>query len=245
MHSKRIVDVQGSPMEVLLFEPPGAGPHPGVVVCQHIPTAHRGLETDPWQIEVGDRLAAAGFMVAMPFTFHWWPAEADIDIKRKEFRDDRCVADLQAAQDLLAGLPGVDPARLGILGHCWGGRVAWLGACHLRSLKAAVVLYGGRIRLPMADGATPPIELADRIGCPVLGLFGNEDANPSPQDVDAYAAALAAAGVAHEFHRYDGAGHGFQDTANAERYRHEQSEDAWGRIVGFLGRALGAADRPA
>ena len=238
MHTKEIVDVQGSPMEVLIFEPEGEGPHPGLIVCQHLPNAHAGLETDPWQIGVGERLARAGYAVAMPFVFHWWPVDTDIDVKRQGFRDDWTVADLAAAFDCLGGRPSVDGDRIGIIGHCWGGRVSWLGACHNPRLKAAVMLYGGRIKLPFADNGTPPIELAGQIACPVMGVFGNDDQNPSLADVDDLAAALTKAGVPHEFHRYDGAGHGFQDETNPERYRAAQSDDAWDKIRIFLDRTL-------
>jgi carboxymethylenebutenolidase len=234
MYYKRIVEVQGSPMDVLLFEPEGSGPFPGVVVAQHIPVAHAGLETDPFQIDVGERLAGAGYAVSMPHFFHWWPKEADIEIKRKEFRDDRAVADFTAAFDLLAKSDKVDANRIAVLGHCWGGRLCWLGACHNPKYKAAVMLYGGRVKTGMGAGSVPLIGLADRIRCPVMGLFGNEDQNPSPADVDDMDAALTAAGVAHAFHRYDGAGHGFQDYTNPNRYRREASDDAWTKLLGFL-----------
>ncbi len=238
MYTKEHASVRGEQMEVLMFDPERRDGNPGLIVCQHIPKAHAGLESDPWQIGVGERLAKAGYAVAMPFLFHWWPSAEDIDVKRREFRDDWTVADLAAAYDALRNHDGVDGARIAIIGHCWGGRVAWLGACHNSNLKAAVVLYGGRIKLSMADNASPPIELADRIPCPVLGLFGNEDQNPSPADVDDLDAALTEAGVVHEFHRYDGAGHGFQDDSNAERYREAQADDAWEKIHDFLARVL-------
>ena len=238
MYTREHVSVRGERMEVLMFDPEGRDGNPGLIVCQHIPKAHAGLESDPWQIGVGERLAKAGYAVAMPFLFHWWPSDEDIDVKRREFRDDWTVADLAAAYDALRNREGVDGARIAIIGHCWGGRVAWLGACHNSNLKAAVVLYGGRIKLSMADNASPPIELADRIPCPVLGIFGNEDQNPSPADVDDLDAALTEAGVVHEFQRYDGAGHGFQDDSNAERYRAAQANDAWEKIHDFLARVL-------
>ncbi len=72
----------------------------------------------------------------------------------------------------------------------------------------------------------------------MMGVFGNEDQGPSPADVDDYEAALQQAGVPSEFHRYDGAGHGFQDWGNAECYRPEQSEDAWTKANDFLDRNL-------
>lgn len=239
MYRTETLHVEGSPMPVLIFEPPGSGPHPALLAAQHLPVAHAGLERDPFQITVGERYAAAGYVVAMPWFFHWWPADADVAVKRAEFRDDRTVADIRATVDLLCGMTGVDPHRLGILGHCWGGRVAWLGACQEPRLRATAVFYGGRVKTGFADGGPAPITLAHDMRGPLLGIFGNDDSGPSPQDVDDYQAALQAAGIAHEFHRYDGAGHGFQDFTSTERYRETQAEDAWRRALEFFGRHLG------
>ncbi|MCY4533678.1 MAG: dienelactone hydrolase family protein [Gammaproteobacteria bacterium] len=161
-----------------------------------------------------------------------------MSVKVESFRDDWTVADLDAAFTYLAGKDNVDENRIGILGHCWGGRVAWLGCCHNPGYKACAVFYGGRIKISFADGGLPPIEQAGNIPCPVLGIFGNDDQSPSPEDVDDYEAALNAAGVTAEFHRYDGAGHGFQDFTNEERFRETQSADAWEKVVAFLDRRL-------
>lgn len=240
MYVKKETEVLGSRMEMLQFEPKGTGPFPGLVVAQHIPVAHTGLEKDPFTLNVGERLTAAGYLAVIPYVFHWWPPEEDIAVKREQFRDDWAVADLAAAYETLAAHDKIDGGRIGIIGHCWGGRLAWLGACHNPNYKAAVVLYGGRIKLAMADDGTPPIELAEHISCPVLGIFGNDDQNPTPADVDDLDEALTDAGVAHEFHRYDGAGHGFQDFNDRERYRQEASNDAWDKILSFLARQLQA-----
>lgn len=239
MYRKQTVDIQGSPMEILIFEPTGAGPHPGIVVAQHLPIAHAGLELDPFTLDVGERLAAAGYACVIPWVFHWWAPDTDLQIKRDEFRDDRCVADLQAGFDLLAALPSVDADRIGVMGHCWGGRTSWLTACHNPEYKALATLYGGRLLLGMGEGAVPPIDLAANIPCPVLGIFGNDDQNPSPADVDALDAALTKAQVPHEFLRYDGAGHAFQDFVNPDRYREAQAADAWEKVFAFLKRELG------
>lgn len=234
MYEKQTIDIQGSPMEVLSFYPEGTGPFPGVVVAQHLPIAHEGLEKDPFTIDVGERLAKAGYASVTPFVFHWWDPDEDIAVKREEFRDDRAVADYDAAFDVLCRSGRVDEKRIGIIGHCWGGRLSWLHACHNNQYKALVTLYGGRIKSSMGEGAIAPIDLCGSMACPVMGIFGNEDANPSPEDVDDLDAALTKAGVAHEFHRYDGAGHGFQDFCNDERYRQGSSEDAWGKLLAFL-----------
>ena len=238
MYTKETIEIDGSPMDMLVFVPEGSGPFPGIVVAQHLPIAHMGLERDPFTIDVGERLANAGYACVIPYIFHWWPAEADIAVKREEFRDDRTILDMDAAYGLLAGMAQVDSARIGIIGHCWGGRVAWLAACHNPNYKAAAVLYGGRIKVAMGPNSVAPIELANRIPCPVIGIFGNDDENPSPADVDDLAAALSNAAIAHEFHRYDGAGHGFQDFVNEDRYRGDATADSWDKLLAFFADRL-------
>jgi carboxymethylenebutenolidase len=184
MHDIHTVTVKDSPMEIFLFEPAGDGPHPGIVLAQHIPVGHTGIENDVFTLKTAERFAESGFAVAVPFIFHWWPKEAGIEVKREEFRDDWTALDLRASYDFLAARKTVDGARIGVVGHCWGGRVAWLGACHNPDLGACAVFYGGRVKLPMGPNTPPAIELADNINCPVAGFFGNEDQNPSPEDVD-------------------------------------------------------------
>lgn len=233
------VTVNDSPMEVFLFEPEGEGPHPGIVLAQHIPVGHTGVENDTFTLKSAERFAENGFVVAVPFIFHWWPKEEEMEVKRTEFRDDWTALDLQAAFDLLATQGCVDADRIGIVGHCWGGRVSWLGACHNPKLKACAVFYGGRVKLPMGPSTPPAIELAGNINCPVIGFFGNEDQNPSPEDVDDYSAALTEAGVEHVFHRYDGAGHAFQNFPSEEKYHHVSSEDAWGKVMAYFKEKLG------
>ena len=77
-----------------------------------------------------------------------------------------------------------------------------------------------------------------RIPCPMIGIFGNDDENPSPADVDDLDAVLTAAGVAHQFHRYDSAGHGFQDFHNPERFRATAAADAWDKLRAFFDAEL-------
>lgn len=235
------VDVAGSLMDVFVYEPPGQetgqARSPALVLCQHLP-GHGGIETDEFTKQTAQRYANAGYVVAVPFIFHWWPKWESRDLKRDGFRDDWTMLDLKAAADLVEQMDHVDPAWIGIVGHCWGGRVAWLGAATDPRYAACVVFYGGRIRLGLGPGSRPAIERAKDIACPVAGFFGNDDQNPSREDVDAYDSALSSAGIRHEFHRYDGAGHAFQCFPNEERFRLLQSEDAWRKALGFLEREL-------
>lgn len=239
MHRIDTVTVKDSPMEIFMYGPDGPGPHPGIVLAMHIPIGHTGIENDTVTMKVAERYAESGYVVAVPFIFHWWPKSDGIEIKREEFRDDWTTLDLRAAFDHLASQENVDGNRIGIVGHCWGGRVAWLGACKIPELKACAVFYGGRVKLQMGPDSPPAIELAGNIKCPVAGYFGNEDQNPTPEDVNDYEAALKSAGVSYEFHRYDNAGHAFQSFTSEERYRHDASEDAWTKVLTFLGKNLG------
>ncbi|MEC7657882.1 MAG: dienelactone hydrolase family protein, partial [Pseudomonadota bacterium] len=129
-HRIDTVTVNDDPMEIFMYLPDGDGPHPGIVLAMHIPVGHTGIENDTFTMKTAERYAENGFAVAVPFIFHWWPKSDDIQIKRDEFRDDWTKLDLQAGFNHLASQDNVDGSRIGIVGHCWGGRVAWLGACH-------------------------------------------------------------------------------------------------------------------
>ncbi len=77
------------------------------------------------------------------------------------------------------------------------------------------------------------------LSCPILGLFGNDDRAPSPEQVNQHEAKLKECGKNYEFHRYDGAGHGFFYW-HRPLYRPEQCMDAWGKIWTFFGKYLAA-----
>jgi carboxymethylenebutenolidase len=237
MHQVITTTVLDSPMDVFVFRPAGPGPHPGILLAQHIPMGHTGLENDPFTLTTAQRFADNGYMVAVPFIFHWWPKSAALEKKREESRDDWIVADIKAGLAVLKAQSGIDAGRIAMVGHCWGGRVAWLAACHMR-FAALATFYGGNVKKALGAGNVTPLELAPHITCPVIGFYGNNDTNPSPQDVTDYSAALTSAGISHTFHRYDGAGHGFQNFPTPERYNQAASDDAWVKVLAFLAQQL-------
>ena len=73
----------------------------------------------------------------------------------------------------------------------------------------------------------------------MLGLFGNEDRAPTPEQVDQHEAELKKHGKKYEFHRYDGAGHGFF-YYDRPAYRIEQAVDGWKKVFAFLEKHLAA-----
>ena len=90
----------------------------------------------------------------------------------------------------------------------------------------------------IGENNPPAIKLAPNIKCPVIGFFGNDYQNPSPEDVNDYRRALTDAGVKHEFHHYDYAGHAFQSFNIEEKYSEDASEDAWTKVLDFFRKKI-------
>jgi carboxymethylenebutenolidase len=102
---------------------------------------------------------------------------------------------------------------------CWGGRVV-------------VGPEGLSERAPQA-----PIDMTPDMRAPLLGIFGNDDANPDSEQVNRIEAELRKYNKDYEFHRYDGAGHGFFANERAN-YRVEQAVDGWSKVFAFYERTL-------
>ena len=83
-----------------------------------------------------------------------------------------------------------------------------------------------------------PIDYTKDLSCPLLGLFGNEDKAPTPEQVNQHEAELKKHGKSYEFYRYDGAGHGFF-YYDRGAYRQEQAMDGWKKVWAFCERTLG------
>ncbi len=82
-----------------------------------------------------------------------------------------------------------------------------------------------------------PVDYTADLSCPVLGLFGEEDGSPSPEQVAIHEAKLKKHGKEYEFHMYAGAGHGFF-YHDRSAYRQEQAVDGWQKTFAFLSRHL-------
>ncbi len=104
-------------------------------------------------------------------------------------------------------------------------------------------LWGGGVVMGPEDlsEARPvaPIDYTAELSAPLLGLFGNDDRYPTPEQVNTHEEALREHGKDYEFHRYDGASHGFF-YYHAPMYRPEATMDGWEKIFSFFGRHLSA-----
>ena len=85
-----------------------------------------------------------------------------------------------------------------------------------------------------------PIDLTEKLCCPLLGIFGNDDANPTADQVNRTEAVLKSLGKNYEFYRYHGAGHAFFNTWR-DAYRPEQALDGWKKVCAFFARHLASS----
>jgi carboxymethylenebutenolidase len=230
--SSEHVPVDKSPMRVFVSVPDGAGPFPGVVVIQH----QGGV--DEFTEDMTRRLASAGYVAAAPDLYHRDGPDCKDDrkVRRSRLRDATVIKDVNAAADFLKAHPSVAGSPLGIIGFCMGGRVAYMMAAAGPSFKAAVAYYGGGIMNAWGDGPSA-FERTREIHCPLLGHFGEDDGNPSPEDMRKLDAELAKYGITHEFHSYPGAAHAFMNRFE-ESYRPRADEASWPRTLDFFGRYL-------
>jgi carboxymethylenebutenolidase len=227
-----MLQVGDSPMTVSFATPAGNGPHPTVLVAHH-----RG-GVDDFTRYVLMRLAAIGLIAAAPNFYHRRPENEDTLLSIKHLKDEELVADIDATVNHLLTIPTVRTDRIGTVGHCLGGRTSYLGLVNNPIFMAAVLLYHGNIFESRGAGTPAPFDLTRNICCPILGLFGKDDVNPSPAFVERLSEELTRLDIRHEFHSYDGTGHAFQDFHAATHYRPKPADDAWTKLLEFLKREM-------
>jgi carboxymethylenebutenolidase len=130
--------------------------------------------------------------------------------------------------------------RVGVTGFCWGGSTTIQYAAHDKNVGAAVAWYGPPGR-GYKDEPQPVsgFDVAKDITCPFLGLFGEEDKNPTPEDVRKFEALLKQHNPNVEIVIYPNAGHAFHADYR-QSYRAEAAKDGWTRCVGWFNRHLRA-----
>ena len=141
--------VEGVDMDLFVDEPSTPGPHPAIVV------AHHRAGNDAATTKFVQDLAGNGYVAASPHLHHRRPDGEDTRESLANLDDNQIVADLKATVDLLAALESVNADRMGIAGHCMGGRVSFLGAASIEAFKCNVAYYSGNIFKTMGTGDAP------------------------------------------------------------------------------------------
>ena len=234
-----IAGYNGDRIHAYTSRPLGEGRYPGVILIAHMPG------WDELQLEISRRFTQHGCVVVCPNIYerfgHGLPGEISTAMRAAGgVHDDSVMGDCQGALDYLTSLP-YSNGRVGVIGMCSGGRHAFLAGCRVKGLHAAVNCWGGGVVMAQAD-LTParpvaPIDLTARLSCPLLGIFGNDDKNPTPEQVNRLEEELKKHGKDYAFHRYDGSGHAFW-SYDRDAYRPAQAMDSWAKTFEFFNKHL-------
>ena len=224
------IPVAGGALPAYAAQPDGAGPFPTVLVIEEIFGVHEYIK------DICRRLAHAGYLAVAPELYarlgdlstmtDVGQIVRDVILKAP---DATLFADLDAAA-AWAAANGGDPARLAVTGFCRGGRHTWMYATHNPTLRAAVAWYGPVVGPTSAIQPATPTDVADKLLCPLLGLYGGQDKGISMTDVVAAATKAKAAGKEVDVVIYPDAGHGFHADYRPS-YQATAAADGWQRML--------------
>lgn len=196
--------------------------HPGVVIVQE----WWGIE--PHMQGLAQKLAADGFIVAVPDLYHGKVATDPNDASRlmMSIRQnvDRAAREIIGALDTLKSYPNVEPKKLGLIGFCVGGFLAYTVASRYPDLGAVLPFYGG--------GYDPaPAEVA-KVQAPVLAFYGSQDNSIPAEQRQKIERLYKEAGKDYTVRVYD-AGHAFLNP-NHGMGNAAAANDAWPHAINFL-----------
>ncbi len=198
---------------------PSGKPRGAIVVIQEIFGVTRHIRA------VADQYAAAGFLGIAPAFFDRVEPGVDVpyaDVARgfaymQKLKNDDVMLDLQTAMDEVAAA-----GKVGVVGYCWGGTMAYLAAARLK-IAAAVSYYGGGINN----------HLAEQPRCPIMFHFGEQDTH-----IPLAAVAQIEAGLPGSPVFLYAAGHGFNCSDRAS-FDAPSARLAFERSVEFLHTHVG------
>lgn len=213
--------------------PKGKGKRPVVVVVAEIWGLHEYIK------DTCRRLAKAGyFAIANEPYFRLGELWKMTEIKQvlaeaNKLDDATAFADIDKTVDWASKHKLANAGKLGITGFCRGGRMVWMYTAHSKKVKAGVAWYGGMGTTP-AQPLTP-LDIADQLHAPVLGLYGGADTGIPVVMVERMRAALFAFGKEKEsiIHVYDGMPHAFHADYRPS-YNKQAAEDGWKRMLAWF-----------
>ncbi|MGH3732095.1 MAG: dienelactone hydrolase family protein [Acidimicrobiales bacterium] len=229
----------GDDIEAYLAVPSDVQPVGSMIVIHHMPGYDEGTK------EIARRFAAHGYAALIPNLYYRVAPGASSDDAAAAARslggvtDEQLVGDAQGAMNHLKSLD-ISNGRVGVIGYCSGGRQSLLVGLRL-PVDAVIDCYGAFVSVnpPAEHGlkVTALIGEVDQLSAPLLGLFGAEDQYPSPEQTEALAAALSAAGKEFTFRTFEGAGHAFFAT-DRPSYRPDAAVEGWKDVFTLLARTI-------
>jgi carboxymethylenebutenolidase len=234
------VTVNGTAVPVYRAQPAGKTGLPVILVISEIFGVHEHIA------DVARRFAKLGYLALAPDLFVRQgdatkaPSQAELmkNIVGKT-PDAEVHTDLDAVV-AWAKANGGNTDKLGITGFCWGGRQTWLYAAHNPNVKAGVAWYGRVVGEKTAVNPLHPVDVADKIKAPILGLYGAKDTGIPVESLDKLKAALAAAGnTKSTIVVYPNSGHAFHADYRPS-YNEADARDGFARAVAWF-KANGVA----
>ena len=221
--------------------PADAPPYPALVLIPDVRGLYEHFR------DVARRFAAAGFatLALDPYSREGTPDLPDMEAVfrwMKALPDARVVSDVRAAVAYLTSRGDVRRDRIGVTGYCMGGQYALMSACSVPGLAACVSWYG-MLRLGAKSPLKPeyPLEMAARLSCPVLGLYGARDTLIPTRDVEELRRVFSEGRKEFEIVCYPNAGHAFFNDSRQDMYVPDAARDAWSKALAFLRRHLDAS----
>lgn len=207
---------------------------PVVVVVQEIFGVHEHIK------DVCRRLAKQGYLAVAPELYARQGDVSQIADARQimsrvvaKVPDAQVLSDLDATFAWAAKSDKGDADRRAITGFCWGGRIVWLYAAHSPRLKAGVAWYGRLTGDTNERTPQHPLDVANQIKAPVLGLYGGADSGIPLDSIERMRAAIRQAGGKSEIVVYPDAPHGFNADYRPS-YRKQAAEDGWRRMLAWF-----------
>ena len=228
------IPVSGGEMPAYVAAPKKAGKFPVVIVIPEIWGMHEHIR------DVTRRIGKAGYYGITPEPYFRIgdlrniPDIKEVVGKANTLADDQMLSDLDGLVAWVDKQPKANAKKLGITGFCRGGRTVWMYTAHSNRIKAGVAWYGGLNPAPPAMPLTP-IDVADKLSAPVLGLYGGADQGIPLDAVERMRAALQAFGKDSQstIHVYEGMPHAFNADYRPS-YRKEAAEDGWKRMLAWF-----------
>jgi carboxymethylenebutenolidase len=207
--------------------PLGGDRLPGLMVIHE----NKGLV--PYIRNTTRRLAKLGYVAAAPDLLAPFggtrsfgtPSEAILALKERD--QQALIDDVRHVIAELSQRDDVDATRVGIIGFCFGGGVAWRVLTQEPQLAAGVPFYG----------PSPSEEDVPRIQAPVLAVYGELDERITSQ-LPAIRAAMDLHGKHLETLVVPGAQHAFHNDTNPDRYDADAAGRAWEVALDFLAMHL-------
>ncbi len=239
----RTIDITNGELKIsaYLAHPQAPGTYPAIVILQEIFGVNQHIQ------QVTERIARAGYVAIAPSLFQRQApgfatgyTPADVELGRKyaweQTTAGELLSDIQATVDYLNTLPTVKAGKIGCIGFCFGGHVAFLAAT-LPAIKATASFYGARITTATPGGGEATITRIGQIQGTIYLFFGNEDASIPPEQVNTIEAELTKNHISHRVFRYDGADHGFF-CDHRPSYNPVAAADAWEQVQQLFATTL-------